>query len=315
MKLFQIKKGERWISLMILGLKIPVIKRIRLDKYIQKEVLKIANNIFDITQCPKAKGKLRKLQIADTLLLKIFHNICKKHNVQYSLEGGTLLGAIRHKGFIPWDDDLDITILYNDYERLVDILKKELDGTNLILFGVNNSRFGNDTLRISHNEFPQLNLDIFYLHTSSFGYEARESIKKLWEKFRESYYKQYKKIKNNENFKVLKDFRVSLNSLFEKEIKSCNTLDAKTFVHKLSSDFWFISKENFYPLKLTKFEDFEFYIPNNPIGILEDQYEDWTSFPPNISHHGSAFTNFEEDKIDVIITELRNLLEGKFNEK
>lgn len=51
---------------------------------------------------------------------------CKKENVSYSLGGGTLLGAVRHKGFIPWDDDADICVWYQDYPKLKYALEKHL---------------------------------------------------------------------------------------------------------------------------------------------------------------------------------------------
>lgn len=56
-------------------------------------------------------------------ILKYVDAVCKEHNLRYFLSFGTLIGAIRHKGFIPWDDDIDISMPREDYERFVDITK------------------------------------------------------------------------------------------------------------------------------------------------------------------------------------------------
>lgn len=69
---------------------------------------------------------LRLQQLRMLSILKIIADICDKHQIPYWLSSGTLLGAVRHKGFIPWDDDLDIEILDKDYKKLISILKKEL---------------------------------------------------------------------------------------------------------------------------------------------------------------------------------------------
>jgi len=66
-------------------------------------------------------GFLRKLQIIETKILLEFDKICAKHNVEYFLIAGTLLGAVRHKGFIPWDDDIDLGMRIEDYNKLMEI--------------------------------------------------------------------------------------------------------------------------------------------------------------------------------------------------
>ena len=58
-------------------------------------------------------------------LLKYFHNLCSKHNIKYTLEAGTLLGAVREKGFIPWDDDADVSLVRKEYDKLLSVLKSE----------------------------------------------------------------------------------------------------------------------------------------------------------------------------------------------
>lgn len=69
---------------------------------------------------------LRKAQLRMLDILIEVDKICRKHNILYWLDFGTLLGAIRHKGFIPWDDDLDIAVLEKDYKKLKKILEEEL---------------------------------------------------------------------------------------------------------------------------------------------------------------------------------------------
>lgn len=66
-------------------------------------------------------------------VLKYIDNICKKNDIEYWLEFGTLLGAYRHKGFIPWDDDIDIAMTRKNYEKFIECMKKEEDSKFYLL--------------------------------------------------------------------------------------------------------------------------------------------------------------------------------------
>lgn len=73
--------------------------------------------------------QLRKLQLEMLSILVEFDRICRKHEIPYSLSCGTLLGAIRHKGFIPWDDDVDVEMPREAYERFCQVCPQEIDDT------------------------------------------------------------------------------------------------------------------------------------------------------------------------------------------
>lgn len=72
-------------------------------------------------------SQLRQLQLIELDMLVEFDRICRKYDIKYSITGGTLLGAIRHGGFIPWDDDADVSMLREEYEKFIDVCDMELD--------------------------------------------------------------------------------------------------------------------------------------------------------------------------------------------
>ena len=74
-------------------------------------------------------------------MLSIFHNLCMDNNLRYSLAAGTLLGAIRHHGFIPWDDDVDVMMPRADFERLKMLEYKLPNGFRFSDFGSFGSGF------------------------------------------------------------------------------------------------------------------------------------------------------------------------------
>ncbi|HHF6220571.1 TPA: LicD family protein, partial [Haemophilus influenzae] len=65
------------------------------------------------------KLTLREQQLVCLNILDYFHALCERHQIHYSLGGGTLIGAIRHKGFIPWDDDIDVYMHRDEYQKFI----------------------------------------------------------------------------------------------------------------------------------------------------------------------------------------------------
>ena len=77
---------------------------------------------------------LKEIQKIELKLLLQYDLVCKQNNLRYSLGGGTLLGAVRHKGFIPWDDDIDVMMPRPDYEMFLAYCKSQKTGFNLITY-------------------------------------------------------------------------------------------------------------------------------------------------------------------------------------
>lgn len=96
------------------------------------------NYLDDYLQISHKSGRelnLKEMQTIGVYLLKKFDQLCLEYNINYTLAGGSLIGAIRHRGYIPWDDDIDIFILRPDYDKLINCIKRKQTGNEeTILF-------------------------------------------------------------------------------------------------------------------------------------------------------------------------------------
>lgn len=84
------------------------------------------NNSYTYNKNDYEDLSLRDAQMIMVDIMKDVHELCEKHGLKYFLDAGTLIGAVRHKGFIPWDDDVDIGMLREDYNKFLEIAKNEL---------------------------------------------------------------------------------------------------------------------------------------------------------------------------------------------
>lgn len=102
----------------------------------------------------KVTGVMKRAWAAELELLQILTDICEKHNLEYFADWGTLLGAVRHKGFVPWDDDIDLCMKRVHYNKLIQILPLELP-KGIAVTGIHSGEEGNAILG---NSTPQLSI-------------------------------------------------------------------------------------------------------------------------------------------------------------
>lgn len=115
--------------------------------------------------------QLRQIQLTQLEILKVFDSFCQQNNLKYSLFFGSLLGAVRHKGFIPWDDDLDVIMPREDYEKFLNLWENSTYSKEYILQNKNNSPLFTQTftkIRKDHTTFIEIESEIGRYHHGIF---------------------------------------------------------------------------------------------------------------------------------------------------
>lgn len=302
---WQFEKDDQWIykRFFACGLTVPWSKR--------QNLTPILNEFFDIRHCPPAKGARRKLQLANVQLLRVFDAICKKHGLPYFLAYGTLLGAVRHKGFIPWDDDIDVMVPMEQYDEFVKILQAEIAGTELMLVGVENVRLGCATLRLTLRGCEYVNLDVFYSYCFSCGESDWKRVDAIWKRVRWSYYINIWELEKKCSKASLDAFRLKIDNMFSAKVGGAVPLSdpaAKTLIMPFSYPSSCPALvEDVLPLTTVSFEGDSYPAPRNAAKYLEGIYGDIYSFPSNLNHHGDAFMGFTDGEIDAATKRLEDV--------
>lgn len=244
---------------------------------------------------------LDELKEIELEILKKIDKYCKENNIRYALDSGTLLGAVRHKGFIPWDDDIDIIIPRNDYNRFIELMKKNPpEGLRLINPDTYNlypyffaKVVSTDTTlteyRFRHLEPIGVFLDVFPLDAVPNG-----KLHSLWYKFRFNWYSflvsvlSYGK-KNMTNPWYIRFctsffslFHINFNNVHKKMNKFLNSFDIKD-CDVLTTHFLNVKKDKTLPFVIDKdvtFEGSAFPIPNDKEYMLTTLYGDYMQLPP-----------------------------------
>ena len=115
------------------------------------------------------KAELNELQDLIFNIFVEFDRICRKHGIRYSMEGGTLLGAVKYQNFVPWDDDIDVIMLRNDYEKFLKVAPSEL-GESFFLQSYNSvSEFPLNYAKLCYNGAKIYDYDYSHLKNMNHG--------------------------------------------------------------------------------------------------------------------------------------------------
>ena len=291
------KSTPSHISVRIFGIKFnflrPKIKKERTN------IARFHNKYTNPTQIPKAEGGLRLVQLADTKLLEVFDSICSENGISYWMDFGTLLGAIRHQGFIPWDDDLDIGMTRDNYEKTVSLFKTNSEKySDLELVWENNGK-NKCFVKIKHKKSDNLFIDIF---PYDFYYKKLDDTEKTELSQKISAAQKFsilEKSKNIEN--VYKNFRqITANKILENKPVD---IDAEPCLY-MGIDYPHQWKNKVYdwdmifPLKRIQFEGKEFLAPNKSDEVLSSIYGDYMQLPKDTYPRHASYLdmNYEERK-------------------
>lgn len=267
---------------------------------------------------------LKKLQMAELDILKEVVRVCEKNELTYYLVGGTLLGAIRHKGFIPWDDDLDIAMPREDYEKFLRISKSEMKAGYWVHFIDSDANYWLPFAKVKKEGtiFDEQNskniesdkgifIDIFPLDNARREKSIFQNIQArickkmstiiLWKR---GFYKHKPKFMLSIVLFVLSNVTVfHLSNHQQKLMSICKDEDAKYFVN-LGSNYNYvkqtISKNKYFPPVMVEFEGGFYNAPKDWDYILKRIYGDYMKLPQEDMRvtHNPVKLKFEgEDEI------------------
>ena len=267
---------------------------------------------------PKATDYDRKNQLVLTKLLKKIHDICAENNLSYWLDFGTLLGAIRHSGFIPWDDDIDIGMVRADLERLLEILKNQNDILVQDYF-INNDENGIiKPIQIKWNLNNNISIgciDIFIYDFCKSNSDERwsrftnkkDEFKELSRKKEKTY--EYSRKVNDEISLFYETYYKDIINLLEISYGKSNfiTFGFENFpYHEHYINNQTIHNEIIFPLDTLYFEGYKFNVPNKYMNYISPMYSNIFSLPSDILSH-KHFDIKSQNNIDTL-NYLYNLL-------
>ena len=289
------------------------IVRDELKQYINKRIVEVANTMLDTRTLPQANGGgyLRKVQKANNAILKKLGQILKENQINYWLDYGTLLGAYRNKGFIPWDDDIDIGMMRADFEKLKKVITKQ-DTFELIecLHFINNKCITNKFCLKDKDFGCHFVVDIFI-----YEFVNCDEMDAYYDKYildKENLHKEIKKTNLLYDYVALKNIKEKnlINSIFDKYRNLYKSkADGNTILYGIENPYdharRIYRKETIFPLKEIEFEGEKYLAPNNTEKYLSVNFGDFMRLPKDFGY--SKHFNYTYEQIEEM-TELANNL-------
>lgn len=276
------------------------------------------NNIFLDFEL-KPKGALKLTQELCLELLDFYVNICNKYDLEYWLDYGNLLGAIRHGGFIPWDDDLDVGMIRSDSLKFNKIIKNEVKENNLEdLINISFKRCNNERNTWSFTQITVLKNNALYAGLDIFPCDyvinPPENIEKPFKKAKDEYFKNV--YNGMDKLEVIDKYYKSLNCSYEKQDHFLPSIEGP--VGRKSYPVRVFKTDCLFPLSEIKYENKYYSCPNNPQEYVSKIYgNDFMKIPQIIKYHGRLKNlkkqeNLEENFKEII--ERINEVNQEFNQ-
>ena len=237
----------------------------------------------------QSKGVLKQSFDFGMELLTFFENICKKHDLEFWLDYGTALGAIRHGKHIPWDDDIDIAMMRKDFDAFYSIAQEEIEANNLndvLSANLNTQNEENNILTFLQFSYrlkdisPRVTLG----YIDIFPYDYIDYSNLTEEKYTEVRTKYYYEVFENGAKKALNDYLNTMNIKYDGDKFIIPGPENPRGLNEIYP--FKISKNNtIFPLKKAKFWNKLLPIPNNIDRYLKDIYGNYTDIPEFVRHH------------------------------
>jgi phosphorylcholine metabolism protein LicD len=245
---------------------------------------------YDLTPSPL----LRNFRDLSLELLRFMDNICIKYDFEWWMRGGTFLGAIRHDGFIPWDDDMDSGMMRSYYDEFVDILPEELERNNLdnkikINFRQRNAFVEGATSFLQlfyYSDLEKDGVDLTALDVFPFDYMKEyngEDFGQLYEDVRLQYYHDLVDSNNDYETSIARVYE-SLNLTREKTPFMLNGVEGSAGPNRLNK-LQVFNTEGIQPFKRVKFGKYEFPGPKDKDYYLKNYYGNYWKVPRVLTFH------------------------------